>query len=67
MTEPANDDIEQKVLRYLGTLDRVKARSVAKAINVERHLCNDAIRQLAKDDRIEFLYLDTSYIKLKGK
>jgi len=62
-----NDEIEQKVLHYLGTVTKVKARVVAKAINVERHLANNAIRQLAKDDKIEFLYLDTTYVKLKGK
>ena len=62
-----SDEIEQKVLHYLGTVGQVKARGIGKTINVEKHLVNAAIRQLAKDDKIEYLYLDTTYIKLKGK
>ena len=62
-----SDEVTQKVLLYLGTVSQVKARAVAKAINLDKHLVNNAISQLAKDDKIEYLYLDTTYIKLKGK
>ena len=67
LAEPASDEVMQKVLHYLETTDKVKARSIAKMINVERHEADAAIRQLAKDDKIEYLYLDTTYVKLKGK
>jgi len=67
LAEPASDEVMQKVLHYLETTDKVKARSIAKMINVERHQADAAIRQLAKDDKIEYLYLDTTYVKLKGK
>jgi len=62
-----SDEVEQKVLHYLGTVNQVKARAVAKAINVEKQLVNKAISKLAQDDKIEYLYLDTTYVKLKGK
>ena len=67
LAEPVSDEVMQKVLHYLETTDKVKARAVAKMINVEKHLADAAIRQLAKDDKIEYLYLDTTYVKLKGK
>ena len=67
MVEPTGDELEQKVLHYLGTVNKVKARAVAKSLNLEKRLVNNAIRKLAKEDKIEFLYLDTTYVKLKGK
>ena len=44
-----------------------KNRNVAKAINVEKKLVDKAISKLAKEDKIEYLYLGTSFVKLKGK
>ena len=62
-----SDEVEQKVLHYLETVTQVKARAVFKSLNLDKNTVNDAIRKLAKEDKIEFLYLDTTYIKLKGK
>ena len=67
LDEPASNEVMQKVLQYLGTVDKVKARAVFKAIDLDKSVVNNAIRQLAKDDKIEYLYLDTTYVKLKGK
>ncbi|MFH1382019.1 MAG: hypothetical protein ABIH70_03910 [Chloroflexota bacterium] len=67
MADPTSEEIEQKVLHYLGTVDKVKARGVAKTLNMEKHMVDNAIHTLAKADKIEYLYLDTVYIKLKGK
>lgn len=67
MDEPVTDELKQKILHYLGTVSKVKSRAIAKLIGVERHVADKAVRQLAKEDKIEFLYLDTSYVKLKGK
>ena len=67
MVELSEADIEQKVLQYLATVDMAKNRTVAKAIDVEKSLVDKAISKLAKEDKIEYLYLGTSYIKLKGK
>ena len=67
MAELSEADIEQKVLQYLSTVDMAKNRNVAKAIDIEKNLVDKAISRLAKEDKIEYLYLGTSYIKLKGK
>jgi hypothetical protein len=67
MVEPTGDELEQKVLHYLGTVDKIKARTVAKSLNLEKRQADSVLRKLAKEDKIEFLYLDTTYVKLKGK
>jgi Mn-dependent DtxR family transcriptional regulator len=67
MDELSSDEIEQKVLKYLATVEMDKNRNVARAIGVEKSLVDKAISKLAKEDKIEYLYLGTSFIKLKGK
>ena len=62
-----NGDLEQKILEYLETVTKVKVRAVHKAINEDKKAVDEAIGNLAKDDKVEYLYLDTSYVKLKGK
>ena len=65
--EPASEEIKQKVLAYLGRVSKAKNRDVARAIEESKPLVDRAINELAKEDRIEFIYLGTSYVKLKGK
>lgn len=67
MPELASEEIRQKILDYLTTVDMAKNRSIATAIGVEKSLVDKAIGDLAKADKIEYLYLGTSYVKLKGK
>ena len=67
MSELSSEELEQKVLKYLSTVEMTKNRNVAKAINVEKKLVDKAISKLAKEDKIEYLYLGTSFVKLKGK
>lgn len=67
MSEPTLEEIKVKVLGYLTTVDKAKNRDVAKAINVEKALTDKAINELAKEDKLEFLYLGTSFVTLKGK
>ncbi|MDA8219716.1 MAG: hypothetical protein M0Z94_19125 [Dehalococcoidales bacterium] len=67
MSEPVNDELKQKILAYLGTVSKAKNRDVANAIGVTKHEADKAINELAKEDLIEFLYLGTSYVTLKGK
>lgn len=67
MSELSGEELEQKILKYLATVNMTKNRNVAKAIGVEKSLVDKAIGQLAKEDKIEYLYLGTSFIKLKGK
>lgn len=67
MSEIVSDELEQKILHYLGTVTKVKVRAVHTAIGEDKKLVDKAIGNLAKKDKIEYLYLETSYVKLKGK
>ncbi len=59
------EELREKIIKYLSTVDKAKNRDVARAIGVEKDLVDKAIAQLSKEDKIEYLYLGTSYIKLK--
>jgi len=65
MTEGVTDELKEKILKYLSTTGKAKNRDVARAIEVEKPLVDKAIGELAREDKIEYLYLETSYIKLK--
>jgi Mn-dependent DtxR family transcriptional regulator len=65
MTEGVNEELKDKILKYLGTVSKAKNRDVSRAIEVEKALVDKAISELAKEDKIEYIYLGTSYIQLK--
>lgn len=67
MADLTIEGVEQKVLEYLGTVDMAKNRNVSTTLGIEKSLVDKAISNLAKADKIEYLYLGTSYVKLKGK
>jgi len=67
MSELSGEELEQKILKYLATVEMSKNKNVAKAIGVEKSLVDKAIGKLAIEDKIEYLYLGTSFVKLKGK
>ncbi len=67
LNELSSEELEQKVLKYLSTVEMSKNRNVANAIGVEKSLVDKAISKLAKEDKLEYLYLGTSFVKLKGK
>ncbi len=67
MSVEVSEELKQKVLDYLGTVSKAKNREVAKALGEDKLLVDKAISALGKEDKIEYLYLGTSYIKLKGK
>jgi Mn-dependent DtxR family transcriptional regulator len=46
---------------------KAKNREVARALGEEKSVVDKAIADLAKDDKIEYVYLGASFIKLKGK
>lgn len=62
-----SEELKAKVLAYLDTVDKAKNREVANALKVPKPEVDKAINDLAKEDKIEFLYLGTSYVALKGK
>lgn len=67
MNGDVSEDLKRKVLDYLATVSKAKNRDVAKAIGEEKSLVDKAIASLAKEDKLEYIYLGTSYIKLKDK
>lgn len=67
MSAEVSEELKRQVLQYLGTVDKAKNREVARAIGEEKSIVDKVIAELAKEDKIEYLYLGTSFIKLKGK
>ena len=67
MSDLTDEELEERVLKYLSGVDKTKNKNVASAIGVEKRRVDQIINKLAKEDRVEYLYLGTSYVKLKGK
>jgi hypothetical protein len=67
LSEQANEELRQKILGYLATVSKAKNRDVARAVGEEKRLVDKAIAELGKEGKIEYIYLDTSYVKLKDK
>ena len=61
------EELKQKVIKHLETVPHAKNREVARAIGEDKALVDKAIAELAKEDKIEYIYLGASFIKLKGK
>ncbi len=61
------EGLQEKVLAYLGTVDKAKNREIATALKEPKSDVDKAVAELAKADKIEYLYIGTSYVKLKGK
>lgn len=62
-----SEELRQKILEYLATVSKAKNRDVARAVGEEKHLVDKAIAELSKEGKVEYIYLDTSYVKLKDK
>ncbi|HUV56882.1 MAG TPA: hypothetical protein VMV84_06580 [Dehalococcoidales bacterium] len=67
MSEITSDELKQKILKYLDTVTRVKVRAVHTAIGEDKKLVDKAMGKLASEGKVEYLYLETSYVKLAGK
>ncbi len=63
----ATEELKQKVLDYLGTVPHAKNKDVARSLGEEKGLVDKAIAALAKEDKVEYIYLGASFVKLKGK
>jgi len=61
------EELKQKVIEYLATVPHAKNKEVARALGDDKALVDKAIAALAKEDKIEYIYLGASFIKLKGK
>jgi len=67
MVEPASEQVKLQVLQYLEKVDKAKNADIARAINVKKPEVDRAVNELAREGKVEFLYLGTSYVKLAGK
>jgi hypothetical protein len=65
MTE-ATEDLKDRVMSYLKTVPHAKNRDVAKALGEEKGAVDKAIAALSKEDKVEYVYLGTSFVKVKG-
>lgn len=62
-----SEELRQRILEYLATVSKAKNRDVARAVGEEKRLVDKAIAELSKEGKVEYIYLDTSYVKLKDK
>lgn len=62
-----NAALRSRVLAYLESVDKAKNRDIATALSAPKSDVDKVVAELAKEDKIEFLYLGTSYVALKGK
>ena len=65
MTEGVTEELKDKILQYLGTVSKAQNRDVARALEIDKALVDKGIAELAKEDKIEYIYLGTSYVQLK--
>lgn len=59
------EDVKKKVIEHLRKVGKAKNKEVARALNLDKHLVDKAIGELGKEGKIEYIYLDSSYVKLK--
>lgn len=63
----ANPEIKEKVVAYLHTVEKAKSKDVAVAIGEKKSDVDLAVKELAIEDIVEYLYIGTSYVSIKGK
>ncbi len=64
---PADPQVKQKVLDFLETVEMAKSKEIAKQIGEPKSAVDLAVKELAMEDKVEYLYITTTFIALKGK
>ena len=64
MAEYTHEELMAKVLEVLATKDKMKNKEIATLLDVKKKEVDLAVNDLAKDGKVEFLYLGTSYVTL---
>lgn len=64
---PADPKIKEKVVAYLHTVQMAKSKEVAAAIGEKKSDVDLAAKELSMEDIIEYLYITTSFLAIKGK
>ena len=67
MADFTKEELEAKIIEFLGTEDKAKNREIADALGVKKRDVDVAVADLANDGKIEYLYLGTSYVTLPKK
>lgn len=63
----ANPEIKEKVVAYLHTVQKAKSKDIAAAIGEKKSDVDLAVKELALEDIVEYLYITTTFIAIKGK
>ena len=64
MAEYTHEELMAKVLEVLATKDKMKNKEIATILEVKKKEVDLAVNDLAKEGKVEFLYLGTSYVTL---
>ena len=64
MAEYTQEELMAKVLEFLATKDKMKNKEIATILDVKKKEVDLAVNDLAKEGKVEFLYLGTSYVTL---
>ncbi|KJS87209.1 MAG: peptide-binding protein [Peptococcaceae bacterium BICA1-8] len=67
MADFTPEELRAKILEYLGKKDKAKNRDIATAFDTSKKEVDKMVNEMAKEGILEFLYLGTSYVKLKDK
>ncbi len=63
-----SEELNEKILNYLGTVSQARNREVARAVATEKGEVDKAIAELAKAGKIEYRsFGGITYIALPGK
>lgn len=61
------DEIKAKVLEYLEGVSKEKPRVIAEKLGFKKKDVDKACSDLAKEGKIEYLYIGTSFVTLAGR
>ncbi len=67
MQGTANPEIKAKILAYLETVEKAKSKEIAQAIGEKKADVDLGVKELALEDKVEYLYITTTFVALKGK
>lgn len=59
-----SEDLRAKVIEYLDKIDKTKTRDMADNLKEKKSEVDKVVKELAKEGKVEFLYIGTSYVKL---
>lgn len=62
-----SNDLREKILSYLNGVSKAKSRDIADALDIKKKDVDKILRDLGNEDILEYLYLGTSYVRIKGK